>query len=118
MQRKGPEMKKRIYLIASFILLVGFSASLIIYLTADHNPDNALGLEDSKIYRHDLEVFGGKANLLINDFRTWYAGLWHGESLAFTIAFITFFISLVLFLIAGHMDPGSKNVYQDRNNQR
>ena len=32
--------------------------------------------EDSKLYRHNLEVYGGKLNVIMDDFRRWFVGLW------------------------------------------
>jgi hypothetical protein len=50
----------------------------------------------------DLELYGGKANLLANELTRWFAGLWHGESLAYTIGCITIFLSFGLFYVAYH----------------
>jgi hypothetical protein len=106
--------KTRLYLITAIILLVGLGSALFIYLTAGSESGSVLGYEgtggdvytirpeDSKIYRHDLEVYGGKANVLMDEFMRWFAGLWHGKSLALTLAFITIFISLVFFVVAYH----------------
>jgi hypothetical protein len=51
-------------------------------------------LEKTKLYRHDLEVYGGRANVLADDFREWFAGLWHGRTLAFTVAGLTVLAAL------------------------
>jgi hypothetical protein len=42
----------------------------------------------SKQFRHDLEVFGGTANVLAVQFMDWFKGLWQGKSLAFTVLVI------------------------------
>ena len=34
----------------------------------------------------ELEVFGGKANILATQFRQWFEGLWEGRNLAWTVA--------------------------------
>jgi hypothetical protein len=65
--------------------------------------------ENTKIYRHDLEVYGGKAAVLADEFRRWFIGLWHGKSLAFTIALITIFISFVGFFTARHLPSRSES---------
>ena len=44
---------------------------------------------DTKKYLHDLEEFGGKANVLAVEFQEWFASLWHGKRLAFTVAAMT-----------------------------
>jgi hypothetical protein len=73
------------------ILVLGFAAAVVIYLTAQPPPGNLLGYDplDTKKYLRDLEVYGGKANVLAAQFREWFDGLWHGKQLAFTIAVIT-----------------------------
>lgn len=61
--------------------------------------------EDSKSYQRSLELYGGKANVLADQLRRWLIGLWHGRSLAFTTAFITIVVSLVIFLAANYSLP-------------
>ena len=58
--------------------------------------------EDSKKYLRDMELYGGKANVLMDQFRRWFIGLWHGKSLAYTIAVISIFMSLGTFYVASH----------------
>ncbi len=103
MGKNGRNMKwkttnplKHRYLITSIILLVGLGSAILIYLTADNPPDNGLvnDFENSKKYVHDLELYGGKANVLANELTNWFAGLWQGTSLAFTVACITIVIAL------------------------
>jgi hypothetical protein len=95
----------RLYLSACIILVVGLTGSIFIYLTAENSPDTVLGYEvdESKQYMRDLELYGGKANVLAVEFMKWFKGLWHGTSLAFTVGFITIFVSLCLFFVAYHM---------------
>ncbi|MEJ2696944.1 MAG: hypothetical protein P8013_09885 [Candidatus Sulfobium sp.] len=118
MKEKSGRIKKRLYLVAAIILLAGMGISAFIYLTADNDPGTVLGYEviggdvypirpdDSKMYRHDLEVYGGKANVLMDKFMRWFASLWHGRSLALTIACITVLISLGFFLVSYHWQSG------------
>jgi hypothetical protein len=75
------------------ILVLGFAAAAVIYLTAQPSPANPLGYDplDTKKYLHDLEVYGGKANVIAAEFTDWFAGLWHGKRLAFTVAVLTAF---------------------------
>ncbi len=70
------------------ILLLGFVAAVVIYLTAQPPADNPLGYDpmDTKKYVHDLEVYGGKANVIAAQFRDWFDSLWHGRQLAYTVA--------------------------------
>jgi hypothetical protein len=108
---KSRNPRKTFYLIGAAILLIGLISSVLIYLTAENYSERVLGYEmlggsvypitpqDSKKYRHDLEVYGGKANVLADEFISWFDGLWHGKSLAFTLACIAIFMSLVFFLV-------------------
>lgn len=63
------------------------------------------------MYKHDLELYGGKLNVLADQFMRWFAGLWHGRSLAFTVACITVVISLVFFFVAHNLtsDGGAED---------
>jgi hypothetical protein len=98
---KTNNLLKHRYLITSIILLVGLGSAILIYLTADNAPDSGLvnDFENSKKYVHDLELYGGKANVLANELTNWFAGLWHGTSLAFTVACITIVIALGFLLL-------------------
>ena len=73
------------------ILALGFAAAVVIYLTAQPPPDNPLGYDpmDTKKYLHDLELYGGKANVIAAQFRDWFDSLWHGKQLAFTVIVLT-----------------------------
>ncbi len=73
------------------ILVLGFAAAVVIYLTAQPPPENPLGYDPlaTKKYLHDLEVYGGKANVVAAQFRDWFDSLWHGKQLALTVAVLT-----------------------------
>jgi hypothetical protein len=110
MKWRPANLQKRLYLIAAIILAVGSSCAVVIYLTAENVSEDSLvhQFEHSKKYRHDLEVIGGKANVLANDFIRWFGGLWSGKSLAFTVAFITVIISFGFSLFAYYLPPNSR----------
>jgi hypothetical protein len=63
----------------------------VIYLTAQPPPENPLGYDplDTKKYLHDLEVYGGKANVIAAQFRDWFDSLWHGKQPAYAVAVLT-----------------------------
>jgi hypothetical protein len=94
------------YLVTTVILLVGLGSSILIYLTADIASDSGLvnDFENSKKYMHDLELYGGKANVLANELTNWFVGLWHGKSLAFTVACITIVIALGFYFITTELN--------------
>lgn len=92
---------KRCRIIAAAILLLGFGSAFTIYLTAvetSHDPFSEF--EKSKKFAYELERMGGKSALIANDINKWFAGLWHGEALSYTIAVITIFIAAVYYLIS------------------
>ncbi|MGZ3940374.1 MAG: hypothetical protein ACXVBK_16505 [Flavisolibacter sp.] len=104
-------------LISVIILLGGLGSAILIYRTAEDTPYGVLGYEegggtvypvmpeDSKQYLRGLELYGGKANVLMDQLRRGFMGLWHGKTLAFTIAFITFITSFALFYTANYLLP-------------
>ena len=110
MKWKIVNLQARLYLGSFIILLIGLGISAIIYLSATNTSDSGLDYapENSKMYLHDLELYGGKANLLANELMSWFAGLWRGASLAYTIGCITILISAGIFFIAHHL-PESDN---------
>ncbi len=115
MKWKTTNLQKRLYLITAIILLVGLGSAILIYLTAENDSDSVLGYENSKMYIHDLELYGGKVNVLVNDFMRWFGGLWHGKSLAFTVACSTIFISFGFFFVANHLPTDVKSDARGEN---
>ena len=111
-------VQKRLYLTSAVILLIGLVTSTLIYLSAAIESDNEMILDpsNSKAYLHDMELYGGKANLLVNQLTNWIAGVWHGKALAYTIGCITVFISLLVLYIAYHSHDESE--YDDRNESK
>ena len=95
----GHSLKTRLYLASLIILLVGMGSAVAIYINAGEDTGDVLayvmadgqaypiGPEYSKQYRHDLEIYGGKAAVLADEFERWFDGLWRGKSLAFTVGF-------------------------------
>ena len=73
------------------ILVVGFGSAIAVYLIAGDPAANPLGYEplQDKRYVHQLELYGGQANVLAEEFRDWFVGLWQGQELGVTIAILT-----------------------------
>ncbi len=99
--------KKGARIAAALIMLTGLGISALIYLRAESDPHGGISgefaleesMRDSKRYVHDLEVYGGKANIIASDFARWFSGLWQGTQLAFTIAALTIFISVAILVV-------------------
>ena len=102
--------RTRLNLISAIILVVGLGSATLIYQRADNIPYGAWGYEsvdgiiypimpeDSKMYRHNLEVYGGKLNVMMDDFSRWFGGLWQGKSLAVIIGCATHYYIVLVFL--------------------
>src|SRR5689334_9521063 len=92
----------RLYLGAATVLVAGLGSAIAIYLTAGNATDSSLvdDFENSKRYHHSLELYGGEMNVLTDQLNRWFESLWHGESLAYTIACITLAISGGIFFVA------------------
>jgi len=116
-------------LISAMILLVGLCSAVLIYRTAENESNSVLGYEiiggqaypimpeDSKMYLRDLQLYSGKAGVLADEFSRWFVGLWYGKSLAFTVAYITLFISFVVFYAANHLPSRLKSDVHSENNR-
>lgn len=99
---KSPETRRRV--IATAIALLGFGSALAIFLTAP--PDEPLAWDpmQSKQYLRQLEVIGGKSAVFGAELQQWFSSLWHGENLAFTVAFLTLLV-LAVYLFASRPLP-------------
>ena len=103
----SPRPVTRLYLASLATLLSGLALSATLYVTAADVADNQLveGFRNSKVYRHDLEVYGGKMSLLADGIGSWFSGLWQGRPLGITVACISVAVALMLFGIA-RLDRG------------
>ena len=111
MKWKITNLQTRLYLIATVILLVGLSSALPIYFSAENASGSILihEFENSKMYTHNLELYGGKLNVFADDFMRWFVGLWYGKSLAFTVVCISIFVSLGFFFVAYNLPSDSES---------
>jgi signal transduction histidine kinase len=109
MNREVAAWRKKLIIAGLGVMLVGLTCAGLIYLSAGDDSENVLGYEiiggsaypirpdDSKIYKRNLELYGGGAAVLADQFGRWFAGLWRGRSLAVSVAVISIFISFVFF---------------------
>jgi hypothetical protein len=101
-----------LHLIGAMVMLVGLGSAIYIYWTAGGDSSNILGYEadggavypirpeDSRKYLRDLELYGGKAAVLTEEFKRWFVGLWHGKSLAWVVAGTTLLVAFCFFYAA------------------
>jgi hypothetical protein len=98
------------------ILLVGLVGAALIYVFATGeggaDPDGEIASE--RMYEHNLQLMGGKFAVYVERVNQWFASLWHGRPLAYTIAVLAVAIALACFWVAHLMavpvrseaDPG------------
>ena len=124
MAKRAPRPQSRLYLAAVFVLAAGLAAAAAIYATAEDDAGAAMGYAvingqvyaisgTTKAYTHELQRFGGKAALLFDDFNRWFAGLWHGRTLALTVAWLSIGASFVLYLVAGRLPEDPRGAGED-----
>jgi hypothetical protein len=121
-------LPRRLNLIGVVVLVLGLAGAALIYMTSTEDAGPSVGYVvadgatytiapgDSKKYQRNLELYGGKAAVLADELTSWFAGLWRGRALAFTIAGISIAVAGGLFLLAGliashpdHGGPGSRD---------
>ena len=111
------KLKRRLRLSCLIILVSGLCGAMLIHLLVEDIPDVSLGYtvvngtvyplstRDSKIYRREVQRFGGKAALAFDDFDRWFTQLWQGKTLAKTVAWISVLLSLGIYLFANSLGP-------------
>lgn len=92
------------------ILIVGLGSALLIFLFAEIGPANPLGEPgESKMYVHDMVLYGGKTNMVMGEFSEWLGSLWHGKRLAFTVAAITLLLAAAFYYFFAPLPPDESN---------
>ena len=112
---KEQRWSKRLYLVGTIILLAGLVSDVMVYVNPSSDDDETAEYEvvgknvypgmqlKSKKYVHDLEMYGGKAAVLADELNRWFEDLWHGRTLAYTIAVLSIVTSLSLFAVAHYL---------------
>jgi hypothetical protein len=95
------------------ILVVGLTLGALIYVFASRDRDLELAAEiaGGRMYQHNLELMGGKLGVVLADLNDWFASLWHGRRLAYTVAFISIATAAGCFWVARMMsfEPPASN---------
>jgi hypothetical protein len=91
------------------VLLVGLIGAALIYILAadDGGVDPADEIASGRMYEHNLELMGGKFAVYVARFNQWFAGLWHGRPLAYTVAVLAVAIASVCFWVGRLMSVPS-----------
>ena len=97
-------------IVGVIVLLIGIGSASLVYRRAQPAPatatttgewkDSSLALTDSKISTRNIELYGGKVEVLMV---RWMDRLQRPESLAIIIATISVLIALGCFLVARHL---------------
>jgi hypothetical protein len=87
--------------LASGIFLLGIGLAVVLYVTAASPSPHPLGYDPftSKKYVRELELYGGKINVLGVELHQWLASLWRGKALAYIIVVLTLMLSALLWFI-------------------
>jgi len=120
MKWKIKRLRTCLYLSSAVILLVGLVSAVLIYRAAlnESTTDSSYEIVGgfvypagggyTKKYVHDLQLYGGNAAILADEFMRWVAGLWHGKSLSYTVAGIAFLLSFGIFVAANNVPSRSR----------
>lgn len=105
----GPRLH-RIRVIAGTILAAGAVSALIIYRFAVTTAAPfELENEDSKSYLRQLEMMGGKANLLASQVRHAFTSLWQGTTLAYTVFCLSAAAAAIFWVAATQTGPRARD---------
>lgn len=95
------------YYCAAAVLIVGMVTAALVYLFADESDiDEAAELANARMYQHNLEVIGGKFAVYLDQFNRWFASLWHGRALAYTIGILAIAIAGVCIQVGDIISKG------------
>jgi hypothetical protein len=109
--------RTRCLAIARVCVAASLCAAFAIYVAAGQGEPQSSGyltqggqvLEsasaDSKQYLRNMELYGGKANVMAAEARMWLAEMFSGRTLAFTVGGLGLAVGLGFFVLAG-FSPG------------
>jgi hypothetical protein len=107
MKWKLTDRSAKLRFLSSAVLVAGLLLAVVINIRAGQVADNPLGdPDDSKQYLRQMELYGGKANVVASDVRQWFGSLWHGKSLAFTVGFLALVLAGGLRFLADTESAG------------
>ncbi len=96
--------RRKINRVSAGLLLLGFGAAVLVYaLAPPEQPEDPWRTDPlgQRRYARQMQVMGGKANLLTADFIEWFGGLWHGRNLAGTMGVLTLITTGGFRFVAG-----------------
>jgi hypothetical protein len=84
--------QRKIDRVSAGLLLAGLASAVLLYAFAEpEGPGNPWQTDPlgQRRYTRQMQVIGGKTNLLSAEFMDWFAARWHGRNLACTVAVLT-----------------------------
>ena len=115
MRSQRDEQKRRAYVVAAIIMLIGLASAVVTYVRAGSAPATLpeFSADYSKKYLRDLQMYGGTGNVLATEIRLWFDSLWHGKRLAYTIAVIAVLTSAGYLFFTVYLPPLPKVAIED-----
>lgn len=101
---KALHLHQRLYLIAAAVFVAGLIACVLIVAFAPPDPDMSYLTDGADMpvpkdvnrqYQFQIERISGKEGLLAAQFNDWFAGLWQGRQLGYTVLCIAAIVALV-----------------------
>jgi hypothetical protein len=100
MSLKPMNAKARARGISWYILGGGLALGLVLHLAMPPvEEDHLRGIVESRRYLHDLEAYGGKINVMQDQFHRWFVGLWCGKQLGITVAWLSALVFAGIHLV-------------------
>jgi hypothetical protein len=101
-------MRVRFQHLAFTTLVAGLVAAALIYAFVDDTgPDAAAEIASGRVYEYNIERIGGKSAVYAARFNQWLGSLWHGRTLAYTVAAIATVVAAICFLAAHFAAPNA-----------
>jgi hypothetical protein len=95
------------------VLIVGLGSAIFIYIFAEPSTVDPFNPMSSKGYIRELQLYGGKFNVLAAELSQWFGGLWHGRTLAFTVGVLSLFLAWVFWFVCT-----PRHINHDKQSQR
>ena len=97
-------------------LVVGLVAAALIYAFVDDaGPDAAAEIASGRVYEYNIERIGGKSAVYAARFNQWLGSLWHGRTLAYTVAAIAVAVAVICLLAAHFATPNAAETRVDES---
>ncbi len=107
-RERGALRARRFRILVRAILGVGLAIAAAIYIAAGAGPSTRAGNDpnDSRQYLRQMQMYGGKSNVVATEIREWLGTLWHGKRLAGTVAFATVLFAASVWFFTVPVKPG------------